>query len=234
VIHVTADVDADVANANQILASVRATELPAILADHPGVRYSLEGEQRQQSQTIDSLLRGLVVALLVIFALLAVPLKSYTQPLVIMGAIPLGFVGAVWGHILLGMTLTMLSAAGLVALAGVVVNDSLVMVDFVNRSRAEGMPVDEAIRTAGGKRFRAILLTSLSTFAGVTPLLLERSLQAQFLKPLAVSLGFGVIFSTFLLLILVPVGYFILHDVQLVAIRWFGRHRGASEPATAD
>ncbi len=232
VIHVTAEVDEDVANANQILASVRENELASILADHPGVRYSLEGEQRQQSQTIDSLRRGFAIALLVIFALLAIPLKSYTQPLVIMSAIPLGFVGAVWGHVLMGMTLTMLSAAGLVALSGVVVNDSLVMVDFVNRSRAEGMPIAKAIRTAGAKRFRAILLTSLSTFAGVTPLLLERSLQAQFLKPLAVSLGFGVIFATFLLLILVPVGYFILHDVQRGLLRLFGRRDAlAADPS---
>lgn len=223
VINVVASVDESDANANEILASVRATELPRILADHPRVSYSLEGEQRQQSETLASMRRGFAVAVLVIFALLAVPLRSYTQPIVIMGAIPLGFVGAVWGHIIMGMNLTMLSAAGLVALSGVVVNDSLVMVDFVNRSRAEGMSLVKAIRDAGRQRFRAILLTSLSTFAGVTPLLLERSLQAQFLKPLAVSLGFGVIFATFLILVLVPVSYLVLHDVQRIVGRLFGR-----------
>ena len=224
VINVVASVDeASGANANQILAAVRETDLPRILADHPRVSYSLEGEQRQQSQTFASLRRGFAIALMVMFMLLAIPLRSYAQPLVIMGAIPLGFVGAIWGHILIGMDLTMLSAAGFVALSGVVVNDSLVMVDFVNRSRAEGQPLIQAVRTAGRVRFRAILLTSLSTFAGVTPLLLERSLQAQFLKPLAVSLGFGVLFATFLILVLVPVAYAVLDDAIRLVRRALGR-----------
>jgi multidrug efflux pump subunit AcrB len=230
VISVTADLDTDVANANEIIAQVRANELPGILADHPGVSYSLEGEQRQQTEAMSAMRRGFLVALFVIFALLAVPLRSYAQPLIIMGSIPLGFVGAVWGHMLIGMDLTMLSAAGFVALSGVVVNDSLVMVDFINRSRRKGMAVLEAARTAGVVRFRAILLTSVSTFAGVTPLLLERSLQAQFLKPLAVSLGFGVLFATFLILVILPSSYLVLHDLQSRIGRRPATDEGGPEP----
>ncbi|MBZ0267085.1 efflux RND transporter permease subunit, partial [bacterium] len=226
VINVTASVDEKTANANEILASLKEGALPRILGDHPRVSYSLEGEQRQQSQTFASLRSGFAVALLVIFTLLAIPLRSYTHPIVIMGAIPLGFVGAVWGHVLMGMNLTMLSAAGFVALSGVVVNDSLVMVEYVNGRRREGMTAFEAVRVAGPRRFRAIMLTSLSTFAGVTPLLLEKSLQAQFLKPLAVSLGFGVLFSTFLILVIVPASYLVLIDVEHLVLRWFGRIPG--------
>jgi multidrug efflux pump subunit AcrB len=214
VISVTADVDAALGNSSEIAAAIRGEDLPRILANHPSVSYSVEGEQRQQGETLAALQRGFLLALFGIFALLAVPLRSYSQPLIVMSAIPFGFAGAIWGHMLMGMDLTMLSAAGFVALSGVVVNDSLVMVDYVNRMREEGMSVAEASREAGTARFRAILLTSLSTFAGVTPLLLERSLQAQFLKPLAVSLGFGIIFATFVTLVLVPCWYAILHDLH--------------------
>ena len=214
VINVTADVDLERTNAGEVLAALAANELPRILADHPDVTYSFEGEQRQQTDTIGSLRRGFLVAMFVVFALLAIPLRSYTQPLIIMAVIPFGFVGAVLGHLLLRMDLTMLSMAGFVALSGVVVNDSLVLVDFVNRARREGYSLVDAVRRAGTQRFRAILLTSLSTFAGVTPLLLERSMQAQFLKPLAVSMGFGVMFATAVTLVLVPVAYFVLEDLH--------------------
>ncbi|NNE43866.1 MAG: efflux RND transporter permease subunit [Gemmatimonadetes bacterium] len=226
VINVIADVDIDVANPNEVLASVVAADLPAILDEYQSVSYSFEGEQRQQSDTLSALLSGLAVALFAIFALLAVPLRSYTQPLIIMAAIPFGFVGAVWGHLIMGMNLTVLSIAGLVALSGVVVNDSLVMVDFVNRAREEGMSRLEAARTSGGARFRPILLTSLTTFAGISPLLLEKSLQSQFLKPLAVSLGFGVLFATALILVLVPTAYLILHDLHDVWDRFRNWLRG--------
>ncbi|MEZ5066273.1 MAG: efflux RND transporter permease subunit [bacterium] len=229
VISVTGDVDATRGNSSEITAAVREKELPRILANHPGVTYSLEGEQRQQSETLGALRRGFLLALFAIFALLAIPLRSYSQPIIIMSAIPFGFAGAIWGHMILGMPLTMLSAAGFVALSGVVVNDSLVMVDYVNRAREEGADVMEASRLAGVARFRAILLTSLSTFAGVTPLLLERSLQAQFLKPLAVSLGFGVMFATFVTLVLVPVWYAILHDVHDLFGRIFSGSRRHTE-----
>jgi len=213
-ISVTADVDASQGNANEINQELRDRILPEILAEHPSVRFTFEGERREQGETLGGVMRGLVIALLLIYALLAIPLASYLQPFIIMAAIPFGFVGAVYGHVLMGLDLTILSMFGLVALAGVAVNDSLVMVDFINRFRAEGHSVMEGVRQAGVARFRAILLTSLTTFAGLFPLIMEKSLQAKFLIPMAVSLAFGVIFSTFVSLVLVPVLTVIAHDFR--------------------
>ena len=141
------------------------------------------------------------------------PLRSYLQPLIIMAAIPFGLVGAVWGHVVMGHDVSMFSMIGLVALSGVVVNDSLVLVDYVNRLRAKGTPLHTAIREAGAARFRAIFLTSLTTFSGLTPLLLETSVQARMLIPMGISLGFGVVFATGITLFLVPAIYLILEDV---------------------
>ncbi|MGB5817581.1 MAG: efflux RND transporter permease subunit [Thermoanaerobaculia bacterium] len=214
VVNVTADVNQAQANANDIIADLEESVLPRLLADYPEIRYSLEGEQQQQRETMSGLARGFVIALLVIYALLAIPFKSYFQPLIVMSAIPFGLIGAIWGHVVLGMDLAILSMFGIVALTGVVVNDSLVMVDFINRSFRKGIPLAEAIRTAGTSRFRPILLTSLTTFAGLTPLLLERSMQARFLIPMAISLAFGVLFATFITLILVPSLYAILEDIR--------------------
>jgi multidrug efflux pump subunit AcrB len=216
VVNVTADVNQAQANANDIIADMESEVLPRLLADYPEIRYSLEGEQQQQRETLTGLARGFVIALLVIYALLAVPFKSYFQPLIVMSAIPFGLIGAVWGHVVLGMDLAILSMFGIVALTGVVVNDSLVMVDFINRSFRKGIPLAESIRAAGTSRFRPILLTSLTTFAGLTPLLLERSMQARFLIPMAISLAFGVLFATFITLILVPSLYAILEDIRSI------------------
>ncbi len=210
---VSADVDESVNNANRISADLRARVLPDLARRHPNVQFNFSGEQREQAEFLDSLKRGWIVALLVIYALLAIPLRSYTQPLIIMAAIPFGLVGAVWGHILLGHDFSMFSLIGLVALSGVVVNDSLVFVDFVNQRRAEGDTIREALFNSGTRRFRAILLTSLTTFAGLTPLMLERSVQAQMLIPMAISLAFGVIFATVITLLLVPAIYLILDDM---------------------
>ncbi len=237
-IHVTAEVDPALGNANEILAELRTTFLPELLERYPGLAWGMEGDQREQAKFLSHLARNFVLAVLAIFALLAVPLRSYVQPVIIMSAIPFGAVGAVWGHILLGMQLTMFSIIGLVALSGVVVNDSLVMVDFVNRARREGATISEAVREAGRRRFRPILLTSLTTFAGLTPLLLEKSLQAQFLIPMAVSLGFGVVFATFITLILVPCGYLILDDAgrglrRLAITLRLQAYDGGSRQATA-
>jgi multidrug efflux pump subunit AcrB len=146
--------------------------------------------------------------------LLAIPLRSFAQPLLIMAAIPFGFVGAVWGHVITGFDLTILSMFGLVALTGVVVNDSLVMVDFINRHRRTNDDLLNAVRMAGVARFRPILLTSLTTFAGLSPLMMERSMQARFLIPMAITLAFGVVFATFITLMLVPSGYIILEDLR--------------------
>ena len=225
IINVTADVDKSRTNANAVINAFTVSHLPEILVDHPRVSYSLEGEQREQQETLGELYKSFGLALLMIYALLAVPFRSYLQPAIVMSAIPFGLVGAVWGHIIMGMDLTILSMFGLVALTGVVVNDSLVMVDFINRNRAQGNPIQEAIREAGVVRFRPILLTSLTTFASLTPLMLEKSLQAQFLIPMAVSLGFGVLFSTFITLFLIPVGYNILEDAKGLGAKLIGRRR---------
>jgi multidrug efflux pump subunit AcrB len=166
---------------------------------------------------------GFGVALLLIYALLAIPFKSYIQPVIVMTAIPFGIVGAVWGHVIMGYELTMLSMFGVIALTGVVVNDSLVLVDFINRAVRGGRPMHDAILVAGKARFRPILLTSLTTFVGLLPLLLERSVQAQFLIPMALSLAFGVLFATFVTLLIVPIGYLMLEDVQLWVLRLVGR-----------
>ena len=151
---------------------------------------------------------------MMIYVLLAVPLRSYVQPIVIMSAIPFGIVGAVWGHMIMGMSLTILSMFGLVALTGVVVNDSLVMVDFINRNRKTRAELHIAVRQAGVARFRPILLTSLTTFLGLFPLMMERSMQARFLIPMAISLAFGVVFATFITLVLVPAGYMVTEDIR--------------------
>jgi multidrug efflux pump subunit AcrB len=147
-----------------------------------------------------------------------------------MSVIPFGVVGAVWGHLIMRMDLTILSMFGVVALAGVVVNDSIVLVHYINRRRAAGVPVEQAVRDAGVARFRAILLTSVTTFAGLSPLLFARSVQAKFMVPMAVSLGFGVMFATFITLMMVPVSYLILEDVKSLAARVFGRRIEGPEP----
>ena len=193
-------------------ADLKVVHVRKLVSMHPGLTYSFEGEQREQADTLASLARGFVVALILIYALLAIPFRFYIQPFVVMTAIPFGFIGAIGGHFIMGFDLTILSLFGIVALTGVVVNDSLIMVDFINRKRAEGLPLRIAIRDAGVSRFRPIVLTSLTTFLGLTPMLLERSLQARFLIPMATSLAFGVLFATFVTMIMVPVTYMIQSD----------------------
>ena len=213
-INVTAALDETVTSAGAVSAALAADVMPAVQRDHAGVRYSLEGSQADQNAVLGSLQVGFPLALFVIFALLAIPLRSYVQPLIIMSAIPFGFVGAVGGHVVMGENVTMLSMMGVVALSGVVVNDSLVMVDFINRERRRGGSLLGAVLEAGAARFRPILLTSITTFAGLAPLLLEQGTQADFLKPMAISLAFGVLFATFVTLVLVPAAYLILDDVE--------------------
>jgi len=150
-----------------------------------------------------------------------------------MAVIPFGLVGAVWGHIVMGLDLSIMSMFGLVAVTGVVVNDSIVLVDYINHRRREGSPLREALQEAGVRRFRPIWLTSLTTFAGLTPLLLARSVQAKFMVPMAVSLAFGVVGATFITLAIVPAGYLILEDIKHLLLRWFGR-APATRPARAD
>ncbi len=225
-INVTADVDSAIANENEVIAAIKSTTLPELLKDHPRVFYTLEGVQNEQRETTEALSKGFVFALLGIYMLMAIPFKSYIQPLIVLAAVPFGLVGAVWGHMIMRMDLSVLSLLGMVALTGVVVNDSLILVDYVNHNVRAGVPLFEAIRTAGVRRFRPILLTSLTTFAGLTPLLFEKSVQAQFLIPMAVSLGFGVLFSTLITLAIVPCSYAILEDVRKVFTRLWSQFTG--------
>ncbi len=213
IVSVTADIDEKIANADEVNRDLAARILPALIEDYPGLRYSYEGEQRERADSFASLGRGFIIAMFAIYALLAVPFRSYTQPLVVMSAIPFGMIGAVWGHVLMGLDLALLSMFGIVALSGVVVNDSLVLLSFYNELRRQGKTVDEALVEAGCQRFRPILLTSLTTFFALLPMILEKSVQAQFLIPMAVSLGFGILFATTIILIGVPVGMKMLHDL---------------------
>ncbi len=178
----------------------------------PGLDVSLVGIQREQQEAFASLGRNFILALFVIFALLAIPFRSYSQPLIIMFAIPFGFVGAAGGHWLMGYTLSFMSVMGIIALSGVVVNDSLVLIDAVNNLRKDGRPATDAVIEAGVQRMRPILLTSLTTFFGLAPMILETSVQAQFLIPMAISLGFGVLFVTFVVLLVVPCLYVMVED----------------------
>jgi multidrug efflux pump subunit AcrB len=218
-INITADVDLTEANANEILDRFEEEHIKPLLEDYPSIGYSFEGEQREQRDTLGSLYKNFVLALFVVYILLAIPFKSYLQPLIIMSAIPFGFTGAVIGHLIMGMNLAVLSIIGIVALSGVVVNDSLVMVDFINRyRREEGKTVMEAALAAGPRRFRPILLTSVTTFVGLFPLLIEKSVQAKFLVPMAISLAFGVLFATLITLLLVPTSYLVIEDIK----KYFG------------
>jgi multidrug efflux pump subunit AcrB len=214
VIKVTADVDEAVANANEVRMDLASRFLPELKNKYPGLRYSIEGEGKEQKESMADVVRGFLIALFAIYALLAIPFRSFAQPLVVMSAIPFGMIGAVAGHLIMGHNLSLLSLFGIVGLTGVVVNDSLVLIDATNRIRRQGADAQQAITQAGALRFRAIILTSLTTFAGLTPILLERSLQAQFLIPMAISLGFGVLFGTGITLVLVPCLYVILEDMH--------------------
>ena len=229
-INVTANADSSIATAGAIRADLDAVVLPALAGRFATVQYKYAGQAEEQAESFEGVARSFIIALASIFILLAIPFKSYLQPAIVMSVIPFGLIGAVLGHLFLGMHLTMLSIFGVIALTGVVVNDSLVLVDFVNRDVRSGRSIGDAIRRAGEIRFRPILLTSLTTFAGLTPLLLERSLQAQFLKPMAASLAFGVVFATPIILILVPVLYLILEDVKALGRRLLGRRPPVAEP----
>ena len=233
-VNVTAAVDASVTSSNQVINELETRILPDVLSRYPNVFYTFEGAQAEMSDAIGGLQRGFLLALLMIFALLAIPLKSYIQPLIIMSAIPFGLVGAVWGHIVMGIDVTMMSMFGLVALSGVVVNDSLIMVDFINRKRELYADMNVALREAGVNRFRPILLTSLTTFFGLAPLMFEQSFDAAFMVPMAVSLAFGVIFATAITLILVPTSYLILDDISRGLRGMFGRDSAEDVPPIGD
>jgi len=220
VINVTASVDSKRANTQEILTELKGSLFKDLVHDYPGLSFNLEGEQKEQAESLGTMKRGFLLALFIIFALLAIPLRSYSQPLLIMAAIPFGIVGALLGHLIMGFNLSILSMFGIVALAGVVVNDSLLLIDYANGIRRGGEELLPTLMQAGQRRFRPILLTSLTTFGGLMPMILETSVQAQFLIPMAISLGFGIMFATGITLLLIPALYLILEDVRrLIGLR---------------
>ena len=218
-ISVTSNADVTRVEPARIADSVLNEYIPYMLASYPGVTVSLDGSSLEERLGVQTFVYTFVAALFGIYALMAVPLKSYVQPLIIMSVIPFGIVGAIFGHLVMGMSVSTLSLFGIIALAGVVVNDSLILVHHVNRRIDEGMTLLDATIDGGMARFRAILLTSLTTFFGLLPILSETSLQAQMVVPMAVSLAFGILFATVITLVLVPCLYNILGDLGLRRLR---------------
>lgn len=212
-VNVTADIEKNNTNMTALNADLKVF-LDNLVAQYPGINHSLEGEAKEQRESFGSLAWGMLFVFFVIYALLAIPFKSYIQPLIVMSVIPFGLIGAFIGHWIMGMDLTLFSLLGMLALIGVVVNDSLVLVDFINKKRDEGFSIANAVLTAGAARFRPVMLTSLTTFIGLMPLLFEESTQAQFLIPMAISLGFGILFATFITLLLVPVNYLVVERLK--------------------
>jgi multidrug efflux pump subunit AcrB len=212
-VNVSADVEKSNTNMTVLQADLKQF-LDELIVQYPDVSHSLEGEAKEQRESFGSLGWALLFVFFIIYALLAIPFKSYLQPIIVMSIIPFGMIGAIVGHWIMGMELTIMSLLGMLALIGVVVNDSLVLVDYINKKMHEGADVMQAILTAGAARFRPVILTSLTTFIGLMPLLFEQSTQAQFLIPMAVSLGFGILFATFITLILVPVNYLIIENFK--------------------
>jgi multidrug efflux pump subunit AcrB len=213
VITVISDLDETVANAQKIVTDLKATFLPRLKKKYPGITYDLEGQAKRSKESIDSLMKGFWVAAGVIFLLLASQFRSYVQPMIIMTAIPFGLIGAILGHFLMGLDITMISIFGIVALAGIVVNDSLILIDVINTQIRQGAAVFDAVIVAGKNRFRPVLLTTVTTVAGLAPLLTETSFQAKFLIPMAVSISFGLAAATLLTLILVPSLYVVVRDL---------------------
>lgn len=232
-INVRADADKEKADIPTITASIT-TFLDELLLEYPGISYSFEGEAREARENSQTTIVGAILLIFGIYTMLAIPFRSYVQPLIVMSVIPFGLIGAVLGHMIHGMPLSMLSFFGMLALSGVVVNDSLVLVDYINRRVSEGVPMFKAAFLGGGARFRAIILTSVTTFAGLYPLITLKSTQAQFLIPMAVSLGYGVLFATFITLLLVPINYLILDDVKNLFSMATTPEKSGEEQASTD
>lgn len=227
-INIWGSVDAEQVEPFKVANDIRDNYIPELLRQFPTVKTNVSGRIEEEMRSANEQLKNLVISLMVIFSLLAIPLRSYSQPMMIMTVIPFGIVGAVYGHIIMGMDMSMMSVFGIMAVVGVVVNDSLVMVDYVNNARREGIRLVDAVEYAGTKRFRAIMLTSLTTFIGLVPIMFfETSLQAQLVIPMAVSLGFGVLFATAVTLILIPSLYLIFDDIRHMNTRtWYHTGKG--------
>jgi multidrug efflux pump subunit AcrB len=220
---VSAAVDTERANANEIFQELSANFFPELRRTYPDVRVALQGEKKKMRESLDSLKIGFPMALLGIFIIIATIFRSYVQPVVIMTTVPFGLIGAVAGHLVLGYDLSIMSLFGMVALTGVVVNDAIVFIERINENLAEGMRFFDALIEGGKRRFRAIILTTVSTVGGLTPMILETDFQARFLIPMALALAAGVLFATVLTLVLVPSLFTILNDVRLL---WFRMRRG--------
>ncbi|MGA1102451.1 MAG: efflux RND transporter permease subunit [Pseudomonadales bacterium] len=227
VVNVTADVDRTQITADEVIADLSGSFFPVILQEHPRVSLSLEGEQRQSGEYLVSLIFPFLIALFAIYALLAIPLGSYSKPFMIMSVIPFAFVGAIWGHQIMKLAglvsgLAMMSILGMIAAAGVVVNSSLILVYAINQRREAGEPLLQAVIEASTSRCRPIVLTSMTTFVGLMPLMFNTSVQAQFLVPMAVSLAFGVLFATLVTLLVVPSIYLLFEDLAGLKRRFSG------------
>jgi len=215
-------------------ASLEATVLPSLVEDYPGLSYSFEGFQADIKESMSALIGGFALAMIISYALLSIPFRSYTQPLVVMMAIPFGIVGAVLGHLLMGYSMSIISLMGIIALSGVVVNDSLILITYANKLRGEGLSAEEAIHSAGVRRFRPILLTTMTTYGGLAPMIFETSRQARFMIPMAISLGYGIVFATLITLVLVPSLYLLVEDGQAGVARVMARlRRGGSSDSEA-
>ena len=214
IVSVRALIDSEITNTAEVVMSLKKFLLPETINQNPQLQYSFEGARRAQTNTMAGVKKGGAVAIVLIFCLLALQFRSYLQPIIIMTAIPFGMVGAILGHLLLGYDLSIISVLGIVALTGIVVNDSLILVDFINRNREKGGTIIYAVLESGVRRFRPIVLTTLTTFFGLLPMLFETSRQARFLIPMAISLAFGILFSTLIILYLIPVLYTILEDLK--------------------
>jgi multidrug efflux pump subunit AcrB len=230
-ITVISDIDESIGNASVIVNELKAGFLPILVKRFPGVTYDFGGQEKRTSESLNSIKSGYMLAMMGIFLLLASQFRSYIQPVIIMMAIPFGLIGAILGHLVMGIDFTIISIFGIVALSGIVVNDSLILIDFINRAIRDGADVHEAVFESGKARFRPVLLTSVTTIAGLFPLLLERSFQAQFLIPMAVSICFGLLAATVLTLLYVPALYLIIQDVINLASRRKERVEGG-EPIT--
>jgi len=216
---------------NRVLATLKKDILPELREAYPGLSYDWEGQQADMRESMGGLFAGFGMAMFAIYAMLAIPFKSYIQPVIVMLAIPFGIVGAVLGHVLMGYSLSLISMMGIVALSGVVVNDSLVLIDYANRlHRNEGLSAFDAIHQAGIRRFRPIILTTFTTFGGLAPMIFETSMQARFLIPMAISLGFGILFATSITLILVPCLYLMIDDAVRFKDRFMVALNGPYEP----
>ncbi|YCM45152.1 efflux RND transporter permease subunit [Verrucomicrobiaceae bacterium 227] len=227
IVSVSAEVDKSSTSGDAVLKQLEDDFFPTLRAQYPGVNIALRGEAEQRAKSVGSLLSGLGLSVVLIYILLAIPLKSYVKPLFIMSVIPFGIIGALLGHYIIGIPVSILSLFGLLALSGIVVNDSLVLIARIDDLRAEGLTLQEAVLEAGPQRFRAILLTTLTTFLGLVPLLMETSTQAQFLKPMAISVGFGVLFATAITLLLLPILLVIVDETISSSLRFYFRREKA-------